>query len=51
MLNKVREHVDITDIETKSKGIKIAGQKSDDKGSEDEVEIPDVPLELDDSVN
>ena len=49
MINKIREHVEPIEIEKMAREIKIAGlSDSEDDGDESGVEIPDVPLELDD---
>ena len=49
MINKIREHVEPIEIEKMAHEIKIAGlSDSEDDGDESGVEIPDVPLELDD---
>ena len=50
MVEKVREHVDPIEIESLVRTIKIAGlpQSEEEDEVEEEVLIPEVPLEIED---
>lgn len=50
MVMKVSDHVDPVEIEKQACNIKIAGtSQEEDEVEEEDIEIPEVPLELDDS--
>jgi hypothetical protein len=48
MVKKVSEHVDPVEVENRARTIKIAGMLGEENGVEEDIEIPDVPLELND---
>ena len=48
MVKKVSEHVDPVEVENRARTIKMAGMLGEVDGVEEDVEVPDVPLELDD---
>ena len=48
MVEKVKEHVNVLEVEKLAQGIRIAGlPQSEDDEDENLIDIPDVPLQID----